>query len=75
MSVVSALNVSLDAPADPLAQKCLDLLGAQDGKTLASREGKEALRSAIKDKINELIVKYKGTGEVDAVLFSSFVMQ
>ncbi len=61
---------------DPaLRHSILDLLGAQDGKALQTREGKEALRAAIKDKINELIKRYKGTGEVDEVLFSSFVMQ
>jgi len=53
----------------------LDLIGSQDGKALQTREGKETLRTAIKDKLNELIEKYKGPGEVDAVLFSSFVMQ
>ncbi len=53
----------------------LDLFSAQDGKALQTREGKEALRGAIKAKLNELIEKYKGPGEVDEVLFSSFVMQ
>ena len=53
----------------------LELLSAQDGKTLQTREGKEALRVALKDKINELIDKYQGEGEVDEVLFSNFVMQ
>jgi flagellar FliL protein len=61
---------------DPaLRHSILGLLGSQDGKALQTREGKEALRSAIKDKINDLIKKYQGTGEVDEVLFSSFVMQ
>ena len=50
-------------------------LSDADFLELQTHEGKEALRVAIKDQINELIVKYQGTGEVDEVLFSSFRMQ
>jgi flagellar FliL protein len=61
---------------DPaLRHAILNLLGAQDAEALATREGKEVLRAAIKEEINALIKKYQGPGEVDEVLFSSFVTQ
>ncbi len=53
----------------------INLLSAQDGQVLRTREAKEKLRGEIKDEINKLIAKYKGPGEVEEVLFSSFVMQ
>ncbi len=62
-----------NAPA--LRHVILNLLSAQDGQVLQTREAKEKLRGEIKDEINKLIVKYKGPGEVEEVLFSSFVMQ
>lgn len=65
--------LSYNDPA--LRHAILNLLGAQDGKILQTREGKEALRGALKEEINALIKKYQGSGEVDEVLFSSFVMQ
>jgi flagellar FliL protein len=61
---------------DPaLRHGILDLLSVQEGQALKAREGKEDLRTAIKDRINGLIEQYKGPGKVDDVLFSSFVMQ
>ncbi len=62
-----------NAPA--LRHGILNLLSAQDGQTLKTLEAKEKLRREIKDEINKLIQKYAGPGEVDEVLFSSFVMQ
>lgn len=53
----------------------LNIMSAQTGEELKSREGKDKLRERIKEEINKLISKYKGPGEVDEVLFSSFVMQ
>jgi len=61
---------------DPaLRHAILNLMSAQDGQTLKTREGKDQLRRQIKEEINALIGKYNGPGEVDEVLFSSFVMQ
>jgi flagellar FliL protein len=61
---------------DPaLRNKILDILAGQDAEALKTRKGKDALRGAIKDAVNALIVKYKGKGKVEDVLYSSFVTQ
>jgi flagellar FliL protein len=61
---------------DPaLRHGILNLLGAQDGQTLKSRAGKERLQQELEAEINRLIAQYQGPGEVETVLFSSFVMQ
>jgi flagellar FliL protein len=61
---------------DPaLRHSILNLLSTQDGQALKTLEGKDQLREQIKEAINKLIDRYKGPGEVDEVLFSSFVMQ
>jgi len=61
---------------DPaLRNGVLNLLSGQDGQALKTREGKEQLRTALKTEINALVHRYKGPGEIDEVLYSSFVMQ
>lgn len=65
----------IDHNAPALRHTIIDLLSAQDGQALRTREAKDKLREEIKAEINNLIKKYQGPGEVDEVLFSSFVMQ
>ncbi len=61
---------------DPaLRHAILNLLGTQDAEALKTREGKEQLREALKAAINGLVQKYRGPGEIEEVLYSSFVMQ
>lgn len=61
---------------DPaLRHAILNLLSAQTGEILKDRGGKDKLRDQIKEEINKLISRYKGPGEIEEVLYSSFVMQ
>ena len=61
---------------DPMIRNSLlNLFSAQDGKQLKSREGKEKLQADVLTSINELIAGQGGPGSVEAVYFTSFVMQ
>jgi len=51
------------------------LLAGQTFETASTREGKEALREEIKKIIQKVLDAQKVTGAVEAVYFTSFVMQ
>lgn len=53
----------------------LMLLGAQTAADVASREGKEALQKKVLEEIQKILSKETGKPGVDAVYFTSFVMQ
>ena len=51
------------------------IFSARSSDDLDTMEGKEALREATRAGIQEVVVKEGGEGEVEAVYFTSFVMQ
>ncbi|MCL2344560.1 MAG: flagellar basal body-associated FliL family protein [Desulfobulbus sp.] len=84
------LSLELDDPAAELAVKALMprirnditlLLSSRKASELMSKEGKEQLAQALKDAINLAVEPPRGkktgpiTGPVDAVLFTSFIIQ
>lgn len=61
---------------DPMIRHhLLNLLQGKDAKSLATTEAKEALQSEMLGEVNRLIKELSGPGEVDALFFTSFVMQ
>lgn len=61
---------------DPMIRhSLLNLLGSQDDDTLLSRKGKEKLQSEVVKSMNKIVRNQGGPGEVEAVYFTSFVMQ
>jgi flagellar FliL protein len=61
---------------DPMIRNSLlNLFSAQEGKQLKSREGKEKLQTELLKVLNRLTRNQGGPGEVEAVYFTSFVMQ
>ncbi|WP_293397780.1 flagellar basal body-associated FliL family protein [Nevskia sp.] len=53
----------------------LMLLGAQSSADVASREGKEALQKKVLEEVQRILIQETGKPGVDAVYFTSFVMQ
>ncbi|MFI3155234.1 MAG: flagellar basal body-associated FliL family protein [Methylococcaceae bacterium] len=53
----------------------LMLIGGQDAANLNTHEGKETLRQAILDNVNDVLKKMAGKGRVEEIFFTSFVMQ
>ena len=54
----------------------LMLIGGQDAAVLNTHEGKETLRKAILDNVNDVLKKMAGKGhQVAEIFFTSFVMQ
>lgn len=61
---------------DPMVRhNLLNLFSEQDSSGLTDRAGKEALAKAVLDILNKILKDQKGPGEVEAVYFTSFVMQ
>ncbi len=61
---------------DPLVRNNLLLLfSQQNAKELRTRQGKEQLRAAVKEELTGILEKHGVDGEVEAVYFTSFVMQ
>ncbi|PLY15074.1 MAG: flagellar biosynthesis protein FliL [Sedimenticola sp.] len=61
---------------DPMIRhNLLNLFGEQDAAGLYDRAGKEKLQAKALEIINGIIKEQSGPGEVEAVYFSSFVMQ
>ena len=53
----------------------LMLIGSQTAADVATREGKEALQKKVLEEIQKILTKETGKPGVDAVYFTSFVMQ
>jgi flagellar FliL protein len=69
---------ALDAAkaSEPAVRNALVMLfSSQDAKTLISREGKEKLRSDSLDEIRKIVADRARGATIDAVYFTSFVMQ
>ncbi len=61
---------------DPLIRdRMLSLLMEQDGNKLKTRAGKKALQSKLQKEIRKIAQKQGVQGEVEALYFTSFVMQ
>ncbi len=61
---------------DPMIRhQLLNLFSAQDARKLRKRSGKEQLQSEAKEVIQKIIKDQGGPGEIEAVYFTSFVMQ
>ncbi len=68
--------IDLVANNDPMVRHALlNILGNQSNETLKSREGKEALQAEILSSLNKIVTEQGGSEEVEAVYFTSFVMQ
>ena len=61
---------------DPmLRHHLLNLLQGKDAKLWITRKAKEALQIEMLNEINRIVKELSGPGEVDALYFTSFVMQ
>ncbi|MCW8882540.1 MAG: flagellar basal body-associated FliL family protein [Sedimenticola sp.] len=61
---------------DPmLRHNLLSLFSSQRDAALRDRKGKEKLQSEVFSTINKIIKDQKGPGEIEAIFFTSFVMQ
>ncbi|MEJ2621394.1 MAG: flagellar basal body-associated FliL family protein [Candidatus Thiodiazotropha sp.] len=80
------IGVSIRVYSEPMAEfirhndpmirhHLLNLLSSKDGKSLKTREAKEALQVEMLETLNKVVKELEGPGEVDGVFFTSFVMQ
>ncbi|MES9990308.1 MAG: flagellar basal body-associated FliL family protein [Candidatus Thiodiazotropha sp.] len=61
---------------DPMIRhNLLNLLAGADAKSLKARETKEQLQSKMLLELNRVVKELEGPGEVEALYFTSFVMQ
>ncbi len=61
---------------DPMIRhQLLNLFSSQDAGKLSKRSGKEKLQAAAKETIQKIVQDQGGPGVVEAVYFTSFVMQ
>ncbi|MEW8037265.1 MAG: flagellar basal body-associated FliL family protein [Candidatus Thiodiazotropha sp.] len=61
---------------DPMIRhNLLNLLSGADAKALKARAAKEALQSEMLQELNRVVTELQGPGEVEALYFTSFVMQ
>ncbi|MCU7916900.1 MAG: flagellar basal body-associated FliL family protein [Candidatus Thiodiazotropha sp. (ex Epidulcina cf. delphinae)] len=80
------VGVSVRVTSEPLAEfiqhndpmirhNLLNLLSTVDAKSLKTRSSKEALQAKMLQEFNRVVKELQGPGEVDALYFTSFVMQ
>lgn len=61
---------------DPMIRnRLLNLFSTQDSEKLSKRTGKEKLQAEVLEAIDEIVKQQGGPGKVEAVYFTSFVMQ
>lgn len=61
---------------DPmLRHNLLSLFGSKKDSVLRDRKGKEKLQQEVFDTINTILTEQGGPGQIEAVFFTSFVMQ
>jgi flagellar FliL protein len=61
---------------DPMIRnQLLNLFSSQDSVQLRTRAGKEQLQAKVLTELRKIVKQQGGTGEVEAVYFTSFVMQ
>ncbi|MCE5231818.1 MAG: flagellar basal body-associated FliL family protein [Mizugakiibacter sp.] len=78
IEVMARDKATLDAlkAEDPVARNALVLLfSSQDYKTLSSRDGKEKLRGQALAELQKIVRQRTGKPGIEAVYFTSFVMQ
>lgn len=59
----------------PVRSAILMTLANQDALAISTPEGKKQLQKELKDAINQVLVSREGFGGVDAVYFTSFIIQ
>lgn len=61
---------------DPMIRhNLLNLFGSQSDQELSTRKGKDKLQAEVIKRLNQIIREQGGSGKVEAVYFTSFVMQ
>jgi flagellar protein FliL len=61
---------------DPMIRhNLLNLFASHTGQELGTRKGKERLQTDVLKRLNKIIKDQGGSGEIEAVYFTSFVMQ
>jgi flagellar FliL protein len=61
---------------DPMIRhNLLNLLSTVDANELKQRAAKEALQQKMLDELNRILKELKAPGEIEALYFTSFVMQ
>jgi flagellar protein FliL len=63
------------AHAPQIRSRLLMLMGQQTPAQLSGREGKEALQQAVLAEVKAILLAETGAAEIEAVFFSTFVMQ
>jgi len=58
-----------------IRDQLLTLFGSQKDTALQDRKGKKKLQAQMKKVLNKIVVDEGGTGEIEGVYFTSFVMQ
>lgn len=66
---------SVKVHAPQIRSRLLMLFGQQTPAQLATREGKESLQAAVLDEVRAILLAETGDADVEAVFFSTFVMQ
>ena len=59
----------------PVRSAVLEVLSQQSAEALNSPQGKQALRDALKNRINAVLKSHEGFGGIDDVFFTSFIIQ
>ncbi len=61
---------------DPMVRdRLLTVFGAQDSAKLRSRAGKEKLQAEVQKELEKIVQELGGSGKIESVYFTSFVMQ
>ncbi len=61
---------------DPMVRhQLLNLFSSQDASSLRKRSGKEKLQAEVKAAIQKVVTDQGGSGDIEAVYFTSFVLQ
>ena len=66
---------NVDSHQLSLRSEILTIMSTFSAEDIAGREGKQKLADALKEGINEVLVKVEGFGGVENVHFTSFVLQ
>ena len=66
---------NVDSHQLALRSEILTIMSTFSPEDIAGREGKQKLADALKDGINEVLMKVEGFGGVENVHFTSFVLQ
>ena len=59
----------------PVRSAVLEVLAQQSAETLNTPEGKDKLRTQLKDAVNHVLKEHEGFGGIDSIFFTSFIIQ